>query len=562
MSSEDLPTGWRPINLQPGQKFGGRYDIIAQVGGGAMGVVYRARDPDLDKVVALKVLPFEISWDPKAVGDLRREAAIASELSHPNIVRIYDTGVLEGIRFIKMEFVDGISLAEHLRRNKTLEEREILEIVLPILDALAYAHRKKVVHRDIKPANILLGRDLDTGEIVPKVADFGIARILKDTGTRLTGRMTSGTLLYMAPEQIRGCATDPRSDLYSFGATLYELASGHPPFYTGAIEYQILNEKPASLRESGRVVSEAFDRAILKCLAKAPDHRFQSAGELREALEKKAALETDVKRGAAGEGRPAGGMKLRGPLAGFEAVGIKVDQPSGLPRRIRHIETDMELVLVPAGEFLMGSTDDDPAAGPDEKPQHTVYLDAFWIGITPVTNRQFRLFQPTHHSPDNFDGDDQPVVQVSWEDAIEFCERVGMRLPTEAEWEKAARGSDGRKYPWGNEPPSRVHAHYGAIWIFWGKTSPVGAHPKGASPYGALDMAGNVNELVSDWFGESYYTFSPSRNPKGPSTGKYRVGRGGSWCDLARHVRSSTRFYLDPTNRDTHYGFRCARMGS
>jgi formylglycine-generating enzyme required for sulfatase activity/predicted Ser/Thr protein kinase len=226
----------------------------------------------------------------------------------------------------------------------------------------------------------------------------------------------------------------------------------------------------------------------------------------------------------------------------------------------------MIMVYVPAGEFLMGSTDADSSAADDEKPQHTVTLDAFWIDRTEVTNAQYRRCveagacqEPGCWDNDAYNAPDQPVVCVSRDDAQAYAAWVGGRLPTEAEWEKAARGSDGRVYPWGNEAPDCKRANY------WGKdgscvghTAVVGSYPTGASPYGALDMAGNVWEWVNDWYDSDYYANSPTNNPKGPDSGDFKVLRGGSWDGTPIDVRAAHRSVGSPSGRNDLVGFRCA----
>ena len=264
----------------------------------------------------------------------------------------------------------------------------------------------------------------------------------------------------------------------------------------------------------------------------------------------------------------------------------------------------MVMVYVPEGEFLMGSADPDPDAGSDEKPQHTVYLDAYWIDKTEVTNAMFGIFaeatgyetdaekagwsfvpNPSTGSWEQTNGADwahprgpstslsglegHPVVHVSWNDASAYCEWAGRRLPTEAEWEKAARGTDGRKYPWGNDPVAGNLLNFADsnLNVDWADksvddsyqfTAPVGSYPDGASPYGALDMAGNVWEWANDRYDENYYRNSPSENPVGPSSGGYRVQRGGSWYNFDVFVRAASRDWAVPSNWFGHVGFRCS----
>ncbi|MEE9256929.1 MAG: SUMF1/EgtB/PvdO family nonheme iron enzyme [bacterium] len=214
------------------------------------------------------------------------------------------------------------------------------------------------------------------------------------------------------------------------------------------------------------------------------------------------------------------------------------------------------MVLVPAGWFIMGSDDGDE----NEKPRRRVYLDAFYIDKRPVTNARFHAAGVSPHQDygEKFHGPQQPVVCVAWLQAKENCQKAGKRLPTEAEWEKAARGTDGRKHPWGNSwAPDK---------LIWRKNSGDKTHPVDRavltheSPYGAADMAGNVWEWVSDWYDKDYYRNAPDRNPQGPGSGRMRVLRGGSWnFDNAGDFRAAARVRNDPGYTDDDMGFRCAQ---
>jgi serine/threonine-protein kinase len=242
-------------------------------------------------------------------------------------------------------------------------------------------------------------------------------------------------------------------------------------------------------------------------------------------------------------------------VATATAVGVTV------PYDVYFNPTDLALyVRVPAGAFRMGSSDSDADAESDEKPQHTVYLDEFWIMQTEATKDQYqRCVAAGQCAAPSCSGTGQgnhPVVCVSWQDAANYCAWAGGRLPTEAEWEKAARGADGRKYPWGNQTPSCTLANYFGCQ---GRTNAAGSYPAGASPYGVLDMAGNVWEWVADWYGERYYANSSGENPTGPASGQGRVLRGGSWVNEQRFVRAAYRVWSDPGSRNDNLGFRCAR---
>jgi serine/threonine-protein kinase len=225
--------------------------------------------------------------------------------------------------------------------------------------------------------------------------------------------------------------------------------------------------------------------------------------------------------------------------------------------------------FVPSGSFLMGSADTDGAAYSDEKPQHTVELDAFWIDQTLVTNGQYALcvaagackapLRFTSNVVDHYYGSkdyaEYPVLYVGWTQAATYCAWAGRQLPTEAEWEKAARGTDGRIYPWGNTPPEATLANFADTVK---DVTRVGSYPAGASPYGALDMAGNAWQWVADWFTLDYYAASPAVDPTGPQQGTLRVVRGGSYTYDAAGIRSAYRSGKDPDTASYDLSFRCA----
>jgi len=243
---------------------------------------------------------------------------------------------------------------------------------------------------------------------------------------------------------------------------------------------------------------------------------------------------------------------------GAEPVGEGFDEASGLPRRIRWLKDNAEMALVPAGEFLMGSTDADSNASSAEKPQHRVRLDAYYTDVCPVTVGQYRAFCQDAH----------PVVDVTWHDSAAYSEWAGKKLPTEAQWEKAARGTDGRIWPWGNQWNGQAaHCDYQHKCQWSDTTAPVGSHPQGVSPYGCHDLIGNVWEWCADWYDDGYYKRSPGtpgvpeQNPRGPEFGTGRVLRGGSWfvdCTLG-WLRCAYRRDFVPDLRLAGRGFRCAQ---
>ena len=243
--------------------------------------------------------------------------------------------------------------------------------------------------------------------------------------------------------------------------------------------------------------------------------------------------------------------------------------------RLATIEVPEGMVLVPAGWFLMGSDPNkDRAAGPQEQPQHQVYLDAFQIDLYEVSNVDYlRFILATRADWPPFWREQpfpekmarHPVINVSWQEADTYCRWAGKRLPTEAEWEKAARGVDGRIFPWGDEPAGWIKsniAHSGSKRGFkYPPLANVNRYDKGVSPYGAYQMAGNVSEWVADWFDPEYYRRGTNHNPKGPGSGNIKVFRGGSWNEDPEVARSASRNAGEPDRKSYLTGFRCAKSG-
>ena len=270
----------------------------------------------------------------------------------------------------------------------------------------------------------------------------------------------------------------------------------------------------------------------------------------------------------------------------------------GVGSRLLNTADGAEMVYIPAGTFVMGS--ESSAAQKDEQPQREIFLDSYWIYQNPVTNQQFTVFvEMTGYkttaeyigkswifengsrqvtgaywlAPEGGNSGvmgrlDHPVVHISYDDAVSYCEWAGGRLPTEAEWEKAARGETGHTYPWGDAPVTGEKANFcdrgcpmdyadRAMDDGFARTSPVGRFMSGKSVYGAQDMVGNVWEWVADWYGRNYYASGSTDNPAGPADGEYRVIRGGSWVSSAKYLRASYRNWSDPDDTSNDHGFRC-----
>jgi len=312
----------------------------------------------------------------------------------------------------------------------------------------------------------------------------------------------------------------------------------------GGVNFELTAEVRERLKRAGAdvVVLQAVERAAVEYAKRKVEEEGKKAEEERRKVEE------EKKRIEAAKRREEEKRRAE------EEANRKAEKEKKKKGR-----DEAEMVLIPAGEFWMGSED----GRSDEKPRRRVYLDAFSIDKYKVTNELYRRFMeatgqaaPGYWGNSTFNAPTQPVVGVNWQNAEAYCRWAGKRLPTEGEWEKAARGTDGRKYPWGEQwDSSRANSSESKL----GKTAAVGSYPTGISPYGVHDMAGNVWEWVADWYGENYYQRSPDRNPKGPESGSYRVLRGGSWDGSSWYQRTSVRNGTAPTNRATAAGFRCAQ---
>ncbi len=264
----------------------GKYEIIDLLGKGAMGIVYKALDPDIDREVAIKTIRFDLISDDEEKDELMlrfiREARAAGKLVHPNIITIHDVGREEDMTYIVMQYIDGLSLQNWIASKKKFSAPAIIKLMLQLCDALNFAHQNGIVHRDIKPANILLD---NYGK--PHICDFGVAHVEMSTITQ-TGT-TIGTPSYMSPEQVMGKKIDKRSDIFSLGAILYELLSGRRPFEGESITtviYKIVNEEAAPLSQVRKKLPVEFEHIIKKALAKDPDGRYSSCSEFAADLRK------------------------------------------------------------------------------------------------------------------------------------------------------------------------------------------------------------------------------------------------------------------------------------
>jgi eukaryotic-like serine/threonine-protein kinase len=549
----------------------GKYELEEFLGGG-MSHVYRARDTVIGRTVAVKVLTDAGCQDPEVKARFLAEARMAGNLVHDNILSIYDFGADEQNRpFMVMEFLRGEDLRQAIKNNHTGDLKSKLKIALQVARALEYIHSQKIVHRDIKPENA----HINTAGVV-KLMDFGIA---KTEGLAMTrAGYVLGTPYYMAPEQVTGQGITGQVDVYAFGVLLFEVLTGLKPISGETVErifYSILNE-PISLEPlQAAGVPESVCDLVAQCTRKNPAERPQGFAPVCAGLEKiLAGFEPTTVAMPANQpvtpvtppaGRPAwiipailAGVVALG-LAGYFTFGSKKNvvsappAPAG-PALAKSVSTPAgEMLLVSAGDFKYGPNPE------------TVSLPAFYVDKTEVTNQAYLDFcnQTKRPLPADFPKDkpEYPVVNVSILDAQKFAAWAGKRLPTAREWEKAARGGDGRLFTWGNEPdPTRANVADGETHT--PALRPAGDFSSGASPYGALQMIGNVWELVdqlSEPGKNAIEYFERTLKPKpGPDEGWYTI-RGQSFSDKLDKGALYDFTTVPARWKNSNIGFRCVK---
>jgi serine/threonine-protein kinase len=564
---------------EEGQTVLGRYQLVRFRGRGAFGEVWEAEDTALRRRVALKFV------ESHKLAQLRDEAATLAQLDHPNIVKVWDVSLDPSAPTLVMEYIGGESLRERVAREPAVTVDESVGIACSVLSALDHAHGKGILHRDIKPENILL-----SGDGLTKLGDFGLGRMTEAEISLLTSRSVlsggsdvsvAGTLRYMAPEQEEG-REEERSDVYSVGVLLYEMLTDRVP--RGRVK------DPSALNPS---VPEFLEDAILRALEPEVEDRWPSAAEMLAAV-------SSAKGGAAEAGVPLvarqpSRLPLRAAVAGPVATPRPAREPSqSTPSRLAspaagrtydlssaahpppagvtfpegtvvNEKDGSILVPIPAGEAIFGSP---KGKGFDEeRPQFRASLPGYTLAAHPVTNAQYlRFVEATRRSTRGLSAahadpsmSDHPVVCVSWEDAEAYCEWAGLRLPSELEWEKGARGTDGRKYPWGNEWDDDRCRFDGNGDSAGRRTCGIWEYPTGRSPYGLFHMSGNVWEWCADWHDYKAYQRYSRGDLTPPASGESRVLRGGSWNGNANLCRAAFRNNFDPTDRNYFSGFRVAR---
>ncbi len=543
----------------------GKYESEAFLGGG-MSEVYRAKDTVLGRTVALKILTVAASSDLQTKDRFLLEARLSSGISHDNIVTTYDYGEEDGRPFMVMEFLSGETLRQAIANGSLPDLTSRVRIAAQVARALEHIHALGVLHRDVKPDNVHLeasGR--------AKLMDFGIAKTQQVALTR-TG-FTLGTPHYMAPEMLTGNTPTAQVDIYSFGIMLFELLCGKKPIDADTVErifFAVLNT-PVPIRvleEAG--VPETLREIVQECTEKNPAQRIQSFGEVRARLEDVLrTLETGERPAepvTAGRRRVrlksrhialglaaavllamlAGALAVRSARGAARGSGIafaaKISLPSG------------DMVLIPGGPFLFGPANEKLESKP------------FYIDAVEVDNELYEMFCNATHRPlppafvRGRPGD--PVVNVTVNDAQAYAAWAGKRLPTELEWERAARGPGGQRFPWGNDADANKANVKDNPDDSWEHLVSGFSYRAGVSPEGVWQMVGNASEFVNTRREPSLLVvraFEKLLKPA-PAAGEQWVAvKGGSFRHRLDEAEPSgweivpARYYRDDI------GFRCAK---
>lgn len=570
----------------------GKYELLEFLGGG-MSHVYRARDTLIGGTVALKILTEAANADPDARARFLREARMARNVAHENIIAIYDFGEEQGRPYMVMEFLKGEDLRTAIQEGHTGDLPQKLRIAIQVARAMEFIHAQGIVHRDVKPDNINIGPE---GKI--KLMDFGIAKT-EDLSITRAG-YTLGTPYYMSPEQVMGQKVTHLTDIYAFGILLFELMTGVKPIKADTVErifYEILR-KPIDLSPLRLLgIPQPVCDLVSRCTAKAPASRVQSFTAVREQLqrileqiENPAAAPSPL---AVAAGKLVGSLrKLRDSTGGFAVAGRKFAEAfatirqtpwlmvaglllvvalvvagllvSRAPRRIvaplkrepaRVVQTATgDMVLVSAGAFLFG------------KDRQRLSLPAFYIDRTEVSNRAYAEFcrATARPLPPGFSESrlNYPVADVTFADAEAFARWAQKRLPTAQEWEKAARGSDGRLYPWGHEAdPERANLSDNRSLMVHA-AMPVESFKEGAAPCGALNLVGNVAEFVKDRVSPAAADldrFARLLQPPPTDREPWHATRGGGWTARLAAASPFESTLVPGRCPDAALGFRCVR---
>jgi formylglycine-generating enzyme required for sulfatase activity len=609
----------------------GQYRIVRQVGRGGMGVVYEAIHREIGQRAAVKVLAPRAAHDPQYISRFFNEARAVSRVTHPGLVKIFDFGKLDdGTPFILMEFLDGQRLRDRLKQLAAgLDVLEALRISRQVASALAGAHAQGIVHRDLKPENVMLvPDDAAPGGVRARLLDFGIAKLMTESTNVTEPGVVVGTATYMSPEQCGGeDEIDGAADVYSLGVLLFELLAGTPPFSAkapAAIMRQHLFAELPSLAERAPTVPHEVAQLVHSMLAKEPTMR----PSINQVVERLRYLEEHSFNAApmsstAHSTRILLPLWLLGSLA-LVTAGVVGGRALWLRRHAKPPAVLTNMVFLKGGHFRMGRTPEAIEAeckrlGSDcwrpqmerQQPMHEVVLSPFYMDAHEVTNQEFALWLDTEARTLRMQEDKEwhllryvkdqdgteladlfptmggiekktengpftvrsgfarkAVVQVTWDGASRYCNANGKRLPTEAEWEFAARGTTARRYPWGDDDPrcdSVVFGHdldKGVCGRNQIGPQEIESSSQDRTPEGIFDLGGNVSEWVQDQFLRPYYPpcgdcVDPKEESSVPREEDWRITRGGSWVTSRGPQHSSHRGHFKRKEASTSIGFRC-----
>lgn len=488
--------------------------------------------------------------------------------------------------FVSGYDLNGLMYDWRLRSERTKPDQAAL-IVKRVARVVGMLHQidPPIVHRGLKPSNILLHPTAE-GKVTVWVSDIGWGQISSELTIRRIGHVEArrqarrGALaqLYASPQQLEGKPPDPRDDVYALGVLWYQMLTRDPT--TGAPHG---HEWALDFRKSG--FADGHARLLAACVDPNPEYRPANGLVLASQIDANFTRPPDhgsknfQLKGTSTTLKPIGVKEVAVDRAKRKAAGKQVPPPdyAELPKRFKN-SVGMEFVLIPAGTFEMGSPPEERGRHEWEGPQHSVTLTRpYYIGVYPVTQAQYERIigrNPAHFNKGHGGGPDHPVEQVSWEDAVTFCEKLTSvmaeadhsriyRLPTEAEWEYACRAGTTTAFAFGQSVGLKQVHFFGLDATVWakaagsaGKSEKVGNHD--ANAWGLFDMHGNVLEWCSDWFSESWYGESPDSDPMGPAQGWQRVARGGSFSQFVTDCRSAARLGRAPGSRLNTLGFRVA----
>ncbi len=586
-----------------------------------MGTVYLADDPKMDRQVAIKVLHEHLT-SPDARTRFLSEVKLLIRLEHAQIVPVYEYGEENNQPYLVMRYMSSGSLKDRLRIGP-LPFHEVRAILEPIADALDFMHQQGYIHRDLKPGNILFDA---RGKAY--LSDFGIARPTEQTSTFSATAIGTFAYMAPEQWQLRPLspATDVyQLGVLTYELLTGHKPFFHPPdkdnLYGRYMESHLYQPVP-SLRQYAPALPTYLDKVIQRALAKKPEERFPTAEAFVQALNKASHTSPNIPtsiRGTAlwlGMGVLALCLLLLTGARLIRSGGTNTtddnnqssnstegsstsDKTQMIPPEMLAEATPgttwlrpidgMTLVFVPGGMTTIGSTDEeisqavqlceavrgvgqcDRTLFSHEQPAHDVSLAAFWLDQTEVSQAQYAqcvvagVCAPISSSATLAGDGNDPVVNITWDQAQLYCDWVGGSLPTEAQWEYAARGPERHLYPWGEGLTGREANSCDGSCSFgfreasfndgFAQVAPVNQYADGASWVGALNLAGNVWEWVADWYAP--YPATPQDNPTGPTEGVERVIRGGSWGSNSWLLRGATRASALPATANDNRGFRC-----